>query len=168
MNIRFIQPLFFCFLLLISRVIACPGNEYWQDDPKGVPVWTSRLEIEVGAGASAKIDDTLLRTALVQAGLHPCSDVERDLVDADVRRAIRTAASPIDKQRRWSNYREVTQIMIRHRQRGRTAGVLEIMTRTKLCFDRSGRFSPASPEYQADAVALASAVAAKLNALLPR
>lgn len=168
MSLRFPPALVFCFFALASRVIACPGNEFWQDDPRGVPVWTSRQEINLDAGASSRVDDALLRTALSRAGLHPCSGVERDLVDADVQRAIRTAASPISKQRRWSNYREVTQVLIRHRQSGRTGGLLEVMTRTKLCFDRSGRFSPASPEYQADAVALASAVADRLNALLAR
>jgi hypothetical protein len=168
MSFRFPGPILFCFLALASNVIACPGNEYWQDDPKGVPVWTSRQEIELDAAASSKIDDALLRTALLRAGLHPCSGVQKDLIDADVQRAIRTAASPIQKQRRWSNYREVTQVLIRHRQPGRTGAVLEIMTRTKLCFDSSDRFSPASPEYQTDAVALASAVADRLNALLAR
>jgi hypothetical protein len=166
MKLRFLLGL--CFVLPVaSTAFACSGNEYWQDDPKGTPVWISRVEIELDRGES-RINDQLLRSALVRAGLRYCTGIERDLVDADVKRAIRTAATAISKQRRWTNYQEVTQVMIRYRVGAQTGAVLEVMTRTKVSMDRSGRFVAAPATYQVDATALANRVAENLNAALGR
>jgi hypothetical protein len=154
--------------LLSSTVLACAGNEYWQDDPKGTPVWTARNEVEVEKAADSRVTDNLLRAALSKSGLRSCSGVEKDLVDADVKRAIRTDSFAVTKHRRWANYQEITQVLIRHRLRGQTGAVLEIMTRTKVCMQRGGRFMPAPLDYQQDAVLLANKVADNLTALLSR
>jgi hypothetical protein len=150
-----------------AAAFACSGNEYWQDDPKGVPVWTSRYEVEIENGDS-QITDNFLRTALARAGLKPCSSVEKDLVDADVKRAIRTDSSPISKAKRWGNITEITQVMIRHRARKQANGILEVLTRTKIRKARAGRFLPASPEDQQDAATLANKIADDLRAALSR
>lgn len=155
-------------LVFSSTVFACAGNEYWQDDPKGPPVWTLRKVVEIEKEAEARVDDKLLRVAFARSGLKSCSGVEKDLIDADVKRAIRTDSAPVAREQLWSNYDEITQVMIRHR-RGRDSGaVFEVMTRTKICWDRSGRFVPAPSRYQQDAIDQANKVARNLAALLSK
>ena|ERR1700686_16181 len=154
--------------LLSSTVFACAGNEYWQDDPKGTPVWTLRKVVEIEKEAESRVDDNLLRVAFARSGLKSCSGVEKDLIDADVKRAIRTESTPVAREQLWSNYDEVTQVMIRHRRGRDTGAVLEVMTRTKICWDRSGRFVSAPSKYQQDAVDQANKVARNLVALLSR
>jgi hypothetical protein len=151
-----------------STAFACAGNEYWQDDPKGTPVWTVRKVVEVEKDAEARVDDNLLRVALAKSGLKSCSGVEKNLIDADVKRAIRTEARPIAKEKFWANYDEVTQLMIRYRRDLHAGAVLEVMTRTKICWDGGGRFVPALAKYQQDAVAQADKVARNLDALLSK
>jgi hypothetical protein len=162
-------PLFISltFALGGSAAFACSGNEYWQDDPEGVPVWTSRYEVEIEKG-DAQINDNFLRMALARARLKPCSSVEKDLIDADVKRAIRTDSSPSSKQKRWGNITEITQVMIRHRARHQAPAILEVLTRTKIRKTRAGRFLPASPEDQQDAARLANKIADDLKASLSR
>ena len=159
------------FVARASIVFACAGNEYWRGDPEGTPVWTVREVVEVKKEAESKVDDSLLRVALVKSGLKSCSDVEKNLIDADVKRAIRTEARPIAIVKPFVHYDEVTQLMIRHRQNRHAGAVLEVMTRTKICWDGSGRFvRPVGPltKYQQDAVDQASKVAHNLDALLSK
>ena len=158
----------FVFVALASTALACAGNEYWQDDPKGKPVWTVRNVIELENGAEAKVDDNLLRGALAKSGLKSCSGVEKNLIDADVKRAIRTEAKPISREKFWANYDEVTQLMVRLRRDRQAGPVLEVMTRTKICWDGSGQFVAALPKYQQDAVEQAKKVAQNLGALLSK
>jgi hypothetical protein len=154
-----------CLLLANPACFGCGGNEYWDDDPKGFPVWTSRNEIDLNKSGNARVTDDLLRTALGRSGLHSCSGVEKDLLDADVQRAIRTQATPAAREHGWTNYREITQVLIRHRLRPKLGPMLEVMTRTKICTDRSGKFVPAPLDYQSNAVAVANKVAENLAAL---
>jgi hypothetical protein len=156
------------FVVRASTAFACAGNEYWQDDPKGTPVWTVRKVVEVEKEAESKVDDNFLRVALAKSGLKSCSGVEKNLIDADVKRAIRTEASPISREKFWANYDEVTQLMIRYRRDLHAGPVLEVMTRTKICWDGSGRFVAALPKYQQDAVDQANKVARNLDALLSK
>ena len=155
-----------------STAFGCAGNEYWRDDPKGTPVWTVRKVIAIEKDAESQVDDNLLRVALAKSGLKSCSGVEKDLIDADVKRAIRTEARPITIVKPYVHYDEVTQLMIRHRQNRHAGAVLEVMTRTKICWDRSGRFvpplGPALAKYQQDAVDQANKVARNLDALLSK
>jgi hypothetical protein len=153
-----------------SRLAACPGNEYWQNDPKDPPVWTSREELDVQQNES-KVSDDLLRAAFAKSGLVPCPGTERDLITADVKMAVRTKASPISKEKGLNNYDEVTQIMIRYRKDPKNlqaAGVLEIMTRTKVRFSENGPFFRARPEFQANAIWLAKKVSDNLTVLLSK
>ena len=155
------------FVARASIVFACAGNEYWQEDLKGTPVWTVRKKIEIEKEAEARVDDKLLRVAFARSGLKSCSGVEKDLVNADVKRAIRTEADPVAREQRWANYDEITQLMIRHRQSGHAGAILEVMTRTKIR-DRSGHFVPAPAKYQQDALEQANKVARNLIALLSK
>ena len=153
-----------------SHLAACPGNEYWQNDPKEPPVWTSREELDLQNNES-KITENLLRTALTRSGLVPCPDTEKNLINADVRMAVRTKASPISKERGLNNYDEVTQIIIRYRKdpkNQQAPAILEVMTRTKVRFSDDGPFFRAPPEFQANALWLAKKVSANLNLLLSR
>jgi hypothetical protein len=103
----------------------------------------------------------------VKSGLRSCSGIEKDLVDADVQRALRTEAGPVPRERGWTNYKEITQVLVRHRLRPTLGPVLEIMTRTKIS-DRNGRFMSAPLDYQSNAVALAKKVAENLTTLLSK
>jgi len=163
-------------LILLSAgpyLSACPGNEYWAADPPNAPVWTSRQALDV-QNSESKINDILLRSALTKSGLAPCPDTEKDLVDANVRLAVRTMASPIRKQKGFRNYDEVTQIMIRYYRKDpknpQAGGVLEVMSRTKVRFKQTGtgKFFPAHLEFEGNATQIAKNVAANLNAMLAR
>jgi hypothetical protein len=158
--------LFLSFMLVPgdTSVFACAGNEYWSERD-----WTKRNEIELEKPDS-QITDNLLRAALAGSGVTPCPSVEKDLRSASmkIQRAIRSVASPDTRQRGWENYDEITHVMIRHRLRPNEYGVLEVLTRTKICKDGSGRFVPAPPQYQGNAAALADKIYENLTTLLSR
>ena len=157
-----------CLFLASPSSFACGGNEYWDEDPKGVPVWTTRNEIDLSKAANARVTEDVLRAALVRSGLRSCAGIEKDVVDADVQRALRTQAGPVHRERGWTNYKEITQVLVSHRLRPKLGPMLEVMTRTKISTDRSGRFVSAPLDYQSNAVALANKVAENLTALVSK
>jgi hypothetical protein len=169
MNTRFFVIPLLVLLLRGSDLCACSGDEYWENEPKDSVVWTSRDEL--GVQNESKVNDTLLRAALTKAGLVPCPVTEKDLKNADVQMAVRTKASPIEKQLGYESYAEVTQILIRYHKdpkNPQAAATLEVMTRTKVRFTHDGPFFRAKPQYLANAERLGKRVSDNLNLLLSR
>jgi len=164
--------LFLSFALVAAdtRVFACTGNEYWPDTPGWIHRNDNDIELSELRKTDSQITDNHLRTALRMSGVTPCPGVEKDLVSSNmkVQRAVRSAAAPVTRQKGFLNYDEITQVMIRHVLRPNAVGVLEVLTRTKICKAGDSNWVTAPPEYQRNAAELTDKITETLTAMLSK
>jgi len=167
---RWFSLLFLSFALFPfdTRVFACTGNEYWPETPGWLHRTDNDIELSELRKTDSQITDNYLRAALRMSGVTPCPGVEKDLVSSSmkVQRAVRSATAPVTRQRGFLNYDEITQVMIRHVLRPNAVGVLEVLTRTKICKAGDTNWVTAPPEYQSNAAELADKITESLTALL--